>query len=273
MSFGISATGHARTIVSASTQVGAKLPDPVTDAYERTLRIAADVQRMHPGQEALAVAVTAALDAGHDPASDPEVQRIHLAGLLANPGLTGMVEAIAQGQMEQTFIEHADLIVKALVRPFDKAAAVMVDTHSKLGGLALEDTAGVVARGGAAADEWAKGRAATDTLEAINAAWLALANLTRLAPVDSNRPSLRYTDPTVQQWTDLGLTGRKVKPWEAVSLGLPLSLPTMAGYRNRSAALTDGLEAMDAAEVPVDRSRAAVRDWTAKVGAAKVGAA
>lgn len=195
MSFGNSPRLHARTTVATSSTVGGKLPPAAVAATDQLQRVVERVQSLHPGQDAPGVAVLAALDAGWDPAAGDEgVTRAFIAAQLANPGLGTEVPAIAQEQMATVFREHADALVHAWRAPFDKAAVALSAAHAALDRIALTDTATVVARGGSAAAQWPKAQAASNTVELINAAWLALGELSRPAPADPTYPVLRYAD-------------------------------------------------------------------------------
>ena len=139
---------------------------------------------------------------------------------------------------------------------------------SALGGIALDDTAAVVSRGGTAAADWSKAQAATSTVNSINAGWLALGNLTGLAPADPQYPALRFADVGTADWQRLELARKKLLPWEAVGMGLTLSLPTLTEYRERVAVLTAALAAVEEASAPVDRERESIKEWAARTAPA-----
>lgn len=261
---------QAGSIISSSQSVGAKLPAPVPEAYERAARIAKAAQTIYPPRDALMVAVVDALDANRDPASDPEVQRVHLAQQIgSSEGIGRGVGDIVAGQMLETFRKHADGIVKAWVQPFDQATKALAAAQDVLGPVPLEDTASIVAQGGNAAEVWGQAQGAAQVLASIQHAWGELARLTRLASVDQHYPALSIASVDAETWEARNLHSRKVSAWEALSEGLTLSLPTMVEYRRRIANLQREMAEAVIVETPTDRQRAGVRDWASKVDEAR----
>lgn len=230
-------------ILNGFTDSGAKAPKAFTDAHERATRIATAARNLGAGQGALAQAVMQALDAGRDPATDPDVQRIAVAGLIANPGIEQQIDALAFEAFREACATHTDAIVNAWRKPFDAAAATLADAHQRLGNVALEDTTAIIAKGGDAADVWAQAQAATKTIEAVRHGWLGLVGITRAAPEDRNYTTLRIAECDPQTWAAQQLHGRKVGAWDAVLAGLTLSLPTPAEYRQRVSTITKAQEA------------------------------
>jgi hypothetical protein len=231
-------TTQTRHIVTASRDVGAKLPSPVLESYERATRITQAAQSIYPPQGALMDATIAALDAGRDPASDPAVQRAHLAMQIgASDGMGRMVGDVVAGQTAQVFSEHADAIVKAWVGPFNKAAATLARCHERIGDVSLEDTAEIMRMGGDIARVWADARDAATTIERIDFAWSALALLTRFAPLDPRFPALRITSATPDEWQASGFERQTPGAWAVQRAGLALSLADGAEYVHRIAAV------------------------------------
>ena len=230
----------AQQIIGSFTDSGAKAPKSFADAHGRATRIAAAARNLGAGQGDLAQAVMAALDAGRDPAADPDVQRIAIAAQIANPGIEQQIDALAFDGFHEACAVHTDAIIAAWRKPFDAAAAVLADAHQRLGNLTLEDTASIIAKGADAAEVWAKATAAVKTIEAIRHGWLGLVGITRAAPEDRNYTVLRIAAVDYPTWTAQQLHGRKVGAWDAVLAGLALALPTPAEYRQRVAVIVAG---------------------------------
>jgi len=233
----------AQQIIGSFTDSGAKAPKSFADAHGRATRIAAAARNLGAGQGDLAQAVMAALDAGRDPAADPDVQRIAIAAQIANPGIEQQIDALAFDGFHEACAVHTDAIIAAWRKPFDAAAAVLADAHQRLGNVALEDTTAIIAKGADAADVWAKATAAVKIIEAIRHGWLGLVGITHAAPDDRNHAVLRIADVDYPTWTAQQLHGRKVGAWDAVLAGLTLALPSPAEYRQRVNTITKAQEA------------------------------
>jgi hypothetical protein len=168
------------------------------------------------------------------------VQRVLTIRAIANEGVWQGVDALVFDAFRATLLEHADDVVHAWRTPFDKAAATLAAAHAKLGSVALEDTAAIVNQGGDSAAVWADAQSASAVITTITGGWVALGQLTDLARVDQRFRVLHLVDVDYQTWQDQQLERRKLTPWQAVLAELTLSLPTMAEYRRRIAAIEDG---------------------------------
>jgi hypothetical protein len=231
-------TTQARAVVAMSNAVGAKLPAPVLESYDRLTRIAKKAETIYPPRGALIDAVLAALDADRDPVTDPDVQRAHLAMQIgSSEGVGRQVTEVAAGQMRDTFSLHAEAIVKAWQKPFNAAAAELATAHERIGDVPLEDTDTILRAGGDIAAVWAKAQQAAAVVDQLDVAWLALATLTRFAPIDPRFPALRIADVDAEQWASAGLERKSVTAWNAQLSGLRLSLAGGAEYVARIAAV------------------------------------
>lgn len=257
---------QAATIVAATKAVGATLPEDAAEAYEATAEALKSLQTIYP-KAGMAPVVAAALLAGRDPATDPEVQRTHLAMQLADHGTTTLTENILIEKMRQNF--YPDDIVSVWVKPFAAAAAVLAHAHDRLGAIDLADTTSVVQLGGDAAEVWAKAQTAVSTIATITNAWAALVEFTRSANINVRYPALRIAAVDAATWRSLELERKRIGPWEATVAGLTLALPTVTEYRQRIADIERGMAEQVMAEQPTDRSREGVRDWAGKVGTAR----
>ena len=237
--FTLNAILQAKQVVDTADALGAKLPPAVLTAFERATRVSSATKNLSPGEGALAGAVAAALDEGRDPAADPEVTRVLVAGLIANRGIDQGVEAIVAEEMAAVFAQHADAIVRALARPFDRAAAVVAAAHERIGDHPLDDTAAILKKGGDVGEVWGRAKDAVAVIARIDADWLALADVTRFAPVDRRYAALRIADASSPEvWAAAGLEGRKgADAWSAVLAGLTLGLADSTEYARRVAAV------------------------------------
>lgn len=232
---------QARQIITVSETIGAKLPKPVTAAFERTARIREAAGKLGAREGALVTAIIAALDAGTDLATDPEVQRIVAAQTLGN-GIQQAVENQVADDMRIVFRDQAEHIIAAWRPVFDAAAAELLTCRAALGDVALEDTASILRAGGQAADTWARATKANDRLEQINGAWQSLGMLTRLAPNDQRYHVLRVADVDPETWETQQLERQKLSAWELARRGLNLSLASVADYRARIRAIEHAAE-------------------------------
>jgi len=253
-------------IMTSHDKLGVKAPAAVTAAHQRVTRISTAAQNMAPRLGDLYVAITAALDADHDPAADPEVQRVLAASQIANTGITNGVDAIVFDQFRAVCTEHADTIIKALAKPFDTAVKTLDTAHSRIGDLPLEDSATILTKGGDIAKVWGEAQIAVATIDTCITGWSGLGEFTHLAPIDPRYAVLRLAAVTWQEWADQGLQGRKVTPWEAVLAGLDLNLPTFGEYRDRIAVIEQGLRQPVPAPIDYGRSHIAGREIRVRVG-------
>lgn len=226
---------QAKALVTASETVGAKLPAPLLTAYQRAARIADAARRISGGDRARAV--TEALDAGRDPARDPDVLAAYLAGELANAGIRQGVEGVVGGELVDVFREHADGIVAAWRTPFDKAAAGIAAGHHRIGDLPLDAAGAIMRKGGDIAAAWAQAQEAVTVVDRIDSAWVTLNNLTGFARTDPRYPALRIATATAEEWDASGLERRRASAWDVQRAGLTLALADGPEYARRIAAV------------------------------------
>lgn len=256
-------------LMTSLDTLGVKAPAAITTAHQRVTRISTAAANMMPRPGDLYVAVTAALDADHDPAADPEVQRVLAASQIANISVTQAVDGIVFDQFRQVCHEHADAIIKALATPFDAAVKTLDRAHKAIGNLPIEDSAAILRKGGNIAKVWGEAQVAVATVDTVMTGWSALGEFTRLAPTDPHHRVLRLAAVSWQEWADQALQGRKVTPWEAVLAGLDLNLPTFGEYRDRIRILAQGQQRNLIDQAPIDSERSNIADWAARTTAAR----
>lgn len=225
----------ARQLSGAITTLDIKVPKAVTDAYADTERVINEAQHLAGPRDGLGAAVAAALFAGNDPEADPVVQRIVTSTAIGNEGIARQVQDIAFDRYREAVIEHNEAIVKAFRKPFDTAATSLTEAHTRIGDIALDDTAAILIKGNDIAEVWAKARTANKAIGDIVIAWAALGEFTRIAPADQNHRILRLANPDFATWEERSLTGMKLDAWGCLLAGLTLELPTFAEYRERRA--------------------------------------
>jgi len=229
----------ARTLLSAIESTGASMPK-VAAAYAHATKISDSVNALGIPQDALALAVSAALEDDRDPGDDPEVRRIVTTNAFANPAVAQAVDAQAFEGFRAVCRHNLDAIVVALRTPFDAAAATLAEAHARIGDVPLEDTGAIMRRGEDIAEVWAKATTAVKVIEAADAGWQALGEITRASSSDQRYRVLRIADVPYSEWISSELEGKKLKPWDAMLAGLTLSLPTMSEYRQRVAVIVAG---------------------------------
>jgi len=229
----------ARTLLNALETTGANMPK-IAASYSHATKISDAGHLLGIPQDALALAVSAALEDDRDPGDDPEVRRIVTTNAFANPGIAQAVDAQAFGGFRAVCRHNLDAIVKALRTPFDVAAATLAEAHSRIGDVPLEDTGTIMRKGTDVAEVWAKATAAVKVIEAAEAGWQALGTITGASAGDPRYRVLRIASVDFATWTEREFEGMKLSPWDATRAGLSLSLPTVSEYRQRVAIITAG---------------------------------
>lgn len=243
--YNVNAISEARSIVNVSAKVGAKLPASVLDAHERAARIAHAAQAIGRADADIIAAVTEALDAGVDPACDENVRRITTAAAIANPGISKGVEQVVGNQLQVVFASNVEGIFAAWRKPFEKAAAVVVTAHERIGDHELGDTAAILRLGDDVARVWADAQDAVAVLDAIAAGWQAVAIITGSKPHAKYR-ALRIANATADQWAGSDLERNKsATAWDIALGGLVLDLADAAEYERRVGTVSQRVPALE----------------------------
>jgi hypothetical protein len=258
MAFTLTERTTAQPVLDVTIATGASIPKAVHAAYAETARVTAAVAQLGSPPGALGVAVAAAIAEHRDPASDDEVVRIVVTGAIANQATIDNVTAIAYGRLREVVTQHSDAITDGWRKPFDEAVDALVAAHEALGNVRLEETATIVSRGGDAAARWGSAQQASATIVAIAEAWRSLGMFTHRAGLDNGRRALVLSAVDWDTWTRLGLLDSRLSPWDALRLGLTLSLPTFTEYKQWLAALEAGRQGAAEAARPLDTLRSSV---------------
>ena len=232
---------NARQLFTAAEKLGLKLPKPVLQAQARLekIRTGADAIPAH-ALGGVAAAVADALGRDADPTTDPEVARAIAHSVITGPGVLVHVEEAAFTRLWDVIAEHQDEIVDQLRTPFDRAAATLVDAHSRIGDLDLTaDSGAILKMGGNIATVWAEAVAADKLIDSVVLAWVGLGQLIHPEIVDRHWMNLRLVNTTAAEWDQADLSRKAITAWDAARLGIELSLPTRAEYNARREAITE----------------------------------
>lgn len=168
----------------------------------------------------LASAVAAALLAGRDPLTDPEVSSAHLAA-----GINGTVGALRQELEIQTLDllrDHHGAILTALTPAFDRAAAALSEAFRQIGAVDLDDWSAIVKRGGTSAQATLDARAAGATIRDIHDVARSLSHLSVLPSGGTTAAAI--ADPTIDPAPWAGRQLEKATAWDLTRAGITLTL-------------------------------------------------
>lgn len=233
----------AIAIITSSAQTcGAKLPKPVLTAQTRAETIAGRLRDLRTTETALAQAVADALADDRDPATDAAVRRLATARAIGTENIATKVETCVADDLRDTFREHADAIVASFQKPYAEAAGQLEAAHEVLGDVQLDETGAILNAGPAAAEAWAVARRALEVVNAAAQAFSALVGFTGIGQVNPHLSGLRFAAVDWSTWTEhqFGAADRRVKPWDLVCAGVPLTLPTPTEYADRVATIAEG---------------------------------
>jgi hypothetical protein len=249
-----------QSIITTTEAIGGKAPRDITNALARSTKIREAFAALRDDRQDLTRVALAAVDAGRDPASDPEVQRIITATALRD-GVPELAANYADADVLHATRDNVDNLIDSWQAPFNEAAEAIATAAKSLGNTDLTNAQGVLHQGGSAAQQWTNATQAVRTITAIVDAWSLLAHQTRFADTSRHYMVMKFTDPTLRQWEEHNLRERKLNAWEAHHLGLALDLATRESYRRR----INGLSAQrEARENQMSPDRAAVQDWSRK---------
>lgn len=219
-------------IRTAFDSLGAKPPKEVADAFARLDKISEGIPTIANASGELNEAVTAALLAGVEPATDATVQKALTAqALSANHALPEAVVGAAYDVVRDAVMQHLDSIVESWGKAVHSAAARLRKAHERLGDVSLDETGTILAQGGDAANVWADAQGANGTIAAALEAWTALMQFIRFTP-NADQRALRLAPMTLEQYRELP---PKLDGWGATLAGLDIDLPTLDEFRARVA--------------------------------------
>jgi len=249
-------------IVTTTETIGAKVPADLTKAIARAAKIREAVYSIRSGRQDLAAATLTAIDAGRDPAADPEVQAI-----LTRRALTDGVEVLVANMVDADVVTalqgNVDALIESWQAPFDKAAQEIATAAASLGNIDLDNAADVLHKGGNAAEQWGIATRANRTIREITDAWTTLAHQTGFAPLNRHHIVMRMAEPTLEQWEDQQLQERNISAWEANGLGLKLSLANRETLPQRINSIATQRAARAQAGIDRETGKGA-HDWTSK---------
>lgn len=240
---------NARQLFTHADALGLKLPRPVLEARAMVEKIRVSAEKI-PAQNigGIAAAVADALGRDADPFDDAEVARAVAHHVIHGPGVLANVLEAPVMRLWEACHEYRDDIVAELRSPFDKAAAVLVVAHERIGDLDLRtDSEAILKKGGNIAKLWAEAVEADKQIGSVVITWVSLSQFNHPEPIDRRWLNLRIINPPADVWDELDLGLRKLTPWDAVRAGLELTLPTLAEYTERRDAIVEQRAELEAA--------------------------
>ena len=231
----------ANQLFAAVRTLDLKLPKQVAEALEQVDAVRAAVKLIPPhDRQGTARAVADALIQGADPLTDPDVARAITHAAITQPGVIDHIETAAFMRLWDAVNAHSDDMVAAMRKPFDKAADVLVAAHESIGNLDLKaDSEDILKKGGDIAKVWAGAVEASETIDTVILAWAMLGRFINTSPTDARWLNLRLINTTAHKFDDLDLSRKTLTPYDAVRLGVPLTLPTLSEYAGRRAAIVE----------------------------------
>lgn len=228
----------AQTLTATLARIGGIAPKAMTTDLETLTRLAKEVDRLDVADR-FGASVLDALAAGRDLETDPAVRQAAVRRQLM-AGLPSVRHELAT-RSERLLFDHADAVLVAYAKPFDKAAAVLAAAAQTLGAIDLDDSRAVLAKGPDAAAAWARAQQAVDVITQARQAWETLYQVTHSSTIDSRFACLVYADIPPATWFDDGLAAQhpsdRPTPWECVVAGYPLALATPEVHEQRRAAI------------------------------------
>ena len=248
----------ARQVFTFTEKAGIRLPKPVLDARAKVEKIRAGVALIPPfNRDGVALAVADALARDADPAVDPKVARAIGLAAITQSGVIDHVEGAAFDLLWEACRENQDAMVVELRKPFDKAAAVLVDAHKRIGDLDLKaDSQAILKLGDNIAEVWAGAIEADKQISEVIVAWASLSRFLSGTGgmADARWVNLRLVNPPAEVWNDLDLERTRLEPWDCVRAGLALTLPTLTEVDERRASIAAQRAELAAAAVEPVRS-------------------
>jgi hypothetical protein len=139
------------------------------------------------------------------------VQRVLTDAQIANRGVMQAVGAIAYDHFREICSEHADTLVSAWVKPFDRAASTLRRAMNASASTARRHSRNHAPRR-RHRRRWAETTAAVSVIDTIVIGWQALGDFTRKANNDRRYHALRLADVDYQTWQTRSLAQRPLTP-------------------------------------------------------------
>jgi hypothetical protein len=194
----ISGIGAVTNIARGLELSGITAPAELAEATRRATQHIATIEAISPKQGELPSAILKALDAGQDPAADPETQRLVIAMNLAS--VASNVREQVQSDSIDTLRFLVPDILQLLSDAMDEAVADMQDALKVLGDIDLSEHEAVLAQGGSIASAWVKANVANQRAGHIITAWHTLVSSAGLR--NPGQTPLVYLEPTYEEFTD-----------------------------------------------------------------------
>lgn len=232
--YSITAAAAWGTITQTARQLAAPLPQDLTDAHTQLVALQGKLPERPRDTAALAAALVAAMEAGHDPLTDRAVTRELAARQLASLEPSLMIQAHIDQQVAALLFRHADTIIDTWRPLIDQANEALTEYRAVCPGIDLGDTDTVGSLLPRQMTPWGRAREAMMTLDRIAQAWTTLCTATGLARIDVTARPLMFADLTLDQ---LDTLGDRPNPTAVTGLDVTLNLASPDEYQRRSAAL------------------------------------
>lgn len=244
----------ARNALRAFEKTGATLPAKVREALDNADTIRTFITEVTG--TSLSGTIVAALRAGNDPATDPDVTAATMRAAWSQPAVLSSVQSAAENETVRAVTANADAMIAAMTPLFDAAVAELEKAHQVLGDVDLRaDHQKILALGSKAATAWAEAIAAVEVTNGVTSAWGAIA---RTAGVHESLFATATVEWDAGRWvaTRHDVRHHQVGPdaWAATRGGWTLRLANRADLREFEAAVaTAEQQARDTAESRLDK--------------------
>jgi hypothetical protein len=196
-------------------------------------------------------AVSAALAAGKDPATDKAVQTALARQQLATTsGLGALLDEQDAADQAAALREAAPTILEDLSRVVDQAGAVLEQARAMVPNLDLATPAALHSSQGSLIAMWGQAKDAADRLQRAVQVWQQVVSACRLASLSGSRNPLILADLTPDELARLN--GRDAMA--PVHAGHPLKLATPETYKQRCQRIDDHAAAVQAARAKEART-------------------
>lgn len=225
---------HLSVLNAALRAAGADYPKAVKKAFTDRDALRSGVAPLAKIRRADVIAAAAdAILAGTDPLTDRAVVRLGIASLMTGDSF----------DIELTMTRHADDRIAAVLTT--EAPAVLdslrsaalthgralTDAHAILGDTPLSSSATILSLGPVAAEAWAAALRSSKAVNALDAGWVALADLTRFA----NPSALKIHRLADVSLDDRERLGHNPDVWTLVQAGATIDLATAETLATREA--------------------------------------
>ena len=216
---------RARNILKNSRGLGVTIPPAIADVeatVETSVKRLEDLTR-----ENLTEAAVAAVSKDK-PLDDKRLRAAVVAAVLQTTGAAKDAADTLGQPLVRALVESADELVRCWAVVHDEAVATLQAAAEHIGGVALDDTAAVLAKGGDAAAHWNTARGAVATIEKVRQVYRMYCSWSGYIDPEPDYRQLMVARLTFEQWQQA--SGSEVDPWYLISAGIAPRLATADEY-------------------------------------------